>query len=71
VFNICLYITFERYHSEQSLYFLIASLAPHTEHFPSAVTFGCSLTSAPQIPHFGIKSPPQNSLTCSQAEFCI
>ena len=36
----------------------MASLAPQTEHLPSDVIFGCSFTSAPQSPHFGIKSPP-------------
>jgi hypothetical protein len=39
-------------------YFLTASLAPQTEHFPSAVIFGCSLTSAPHKPHFKALSPP-------------
>jgi len=33
-------------------------LAPQTEHFPSAVIFGCSLTSPPHKPHFKVLSPP-------------
>jgi hypothetical protein len=36
-------------------HFLTASFAPQTEHLPSAVIFGCSLTSALQIPHFTIR----------------
>jgi len=34
------------------IYFLMANFAPQTEHLPSAVIFGCSLTSAPHKPHF-------------------
>jgi len=34
------------------IYFLIANFAPQTEHLPSAVIFGCSLTLAPHKPHF-------------------
>ncbi len=34
------------------------SFTPQTEHFPSAVIFGCSLTSLPQRPHFKIHTPP-------------
>jgi hypothetical protein len=34
-----------------SAYFLIVSLAPHKEHLPSAVIFGCSFTSPPHMPH--------------------
>jgi len=37
--------------------FVVARLAPQTEHLPSAVIFGCSFTSAPQSPHLGIESP--------------
>jgi hypothetical protein len=32
--------------------YAVFSFAPQTEHFPSAVIFGCSLTSFLQIPHF-------------------
>jgi hypothetical protein len=39
-------------------YFLTANLAPQTEHFPSAVILGCSLTSPPHNPHFKLLSPP-------------
>jgi len=35
-------------------YFLTVSFAPQAEHVPCAVIFGCSFSSAPQIPHFGI-----------------
>jgi hypothetical protein len=42
--------------------FVVARLAPQTEHLPSAVIFGCSFTSVPQSPHFGIKSPPIEAL---------
>jgi hypothetical protein len=38
--------------------FVVARLAPQTEHLPSTVIFGCSFTSVSQSPHFGIKSPP-------------
>jgi len=37
---------------------LIANFAPQTEHLPSAVILGCSLTSAPHKPHFTNLSPP-------------
>jgi len=40
----------------------VASFAPQTEHLPSAVIFGCSFTSEPQSPHFGIESPPPKIL---------
>jgi len=38
-------------------YFLIANFAPQTEHLPSLVIFGCSLTSIPHSPHFTKFSP--------------
>lgn len=41
----------------------MARLVPQTEHLPSAVIFGCSFTSLPQSPHFGIKSPPSRLLS--------
>jgi hypothetical protein len=44
---------------------LTANLAPQTEHFPSAVIFGCSFTSAPHKPHFTKTSPPQLPLSAS------
>ncbi len=43
--------------------FTVASFAPQTEHLPSAAIFGCSFTSAPQSPHFGIESPPHEAVT--------
>jgi len=36
----------------KQLFYAGLSFAPQTEHFPSAVIFGCSLTSALQSPHF-------------------
>lgn len=41
--------------------FVVARRVPHSEHFPSALIFGCSFTSAPQSPHFTIESPPHRS----------
>lgn len=35
------------------------SFTPQTEHLPSAVIFGCSLTSLPHIPHLGISFTQQ------------
>jgi len=32
----------------------MASFAPQTEQVPFSVILGCSFTSAPQTPHFGI-----------------
>jgi len=32
----------------------MVSLAPQAEQVPFSVIFGCSFTSAPQTPHFGI-----------------
>jgi hypothetical protein len=46
--------------------FVVARLAPQTEHLPSAVIFGCSFTSVPQSPHFGINSPPHKAFIKNQ-----
>jgi hypothetical protein len=46
--------------------FVVAKVAPQTEHLPSAVIFGCSFTSVPQSPHFGINSPPFKALINNQ-----
>jgi hypothetical protein len=47
----------------------MASFAPQTEHFPSEVILGCSLTSAPHRPHLGMKSPPTFNVQTNQNIF--
>jgi len=50
--------------------FVVARLAPQTEHLPSAVIFGSSFTSVSQSPHFGIKSPPSRLLSTISKRSC-
>jgi hypothetical protein len=65
----CADVSLYRLDSARRKVFIVASFAPQTEHLPSAVIFGCSFTSAPQSPHFGIESPPPKILISDLVAF--